>query len=1064
MATRKANLGGIHTSGIYADMTVDGPEIGTLVVVVDRAKNLPNRRTMGKQDPYCAARLGKEAKKTSTDRRGGQTPRWWESFHANLNGTVADVKFRDQELRFTVHDSPDYHNLKVSIFNDDKKTELIGETWVSLTDVIVPGGGQSDTWHNLNYRGKYAGEVRMELTYYDSRPRPEKPASEKQDSASHTPVKRRPLPSNPGSARSVPPGFGSEPRPLPSASGPRDYGTPSRREMQAQSRSAGSTPSRQGRTAYNNNAAEATDYRRPLPQPVGYQEPESQEQYQQHDDRDASDQYISERDPFYNEPPRSEYGYPLSTNSDLPLGLPELPPMNSSGRSRFVRSNQEPISPQKSYESSYKSYDLPELHCSYSAPTVPAPEPQPYDDRPMPPLDHTQSDGVLEHRRPAHRPYQPYVESSRDPEPYDDRRNSYTPGLYTGHQDEQYRREDEDSQADDPFDLSSLSRGQFEVRHQSLPPELPAIEAPPPPPAHRSQSSTPSYTPYRKPLPSQDIAPAPLNIPTARISRGSPMQQSSPIDYRSDPNSSPYNESSLGAPRDDAYYNQSPSYHPENFRPPSGQYNASPSAPPRYGYGAPHGSSPDAPHHVHRKSMSQPRDTCSPPAYNGAGSPASTTSLRDHRMSAPYPQQSSPLLPDRGSPYNQDRPSPLSINTPPHKHTPPRPHTMYSSPPSGPYQPSPTQSYNTPPRRHPLSQQQNAANISPSYNQHSSPPVTTDSAPLIKPRALSPIPGDPRQPRVSNRSTPTTRKSISPRPPEPSERRTSEVPFGPDSYDQFNPSARSTSSLVNNPATSGPHTPLGSGQSSSHQSPYAETDGPIVDFHGNKIDPSDRLPESSWAPEPEKKIPVKVKPLRERERLNGARPRAFPESSTIGAGIAISRPSSGYLNLSPGQALNTRPYDSASPSPLPPRAPPSVETSPPDPATMGRNKLRKINASNRPHSMAALPSTSSSAPFQNIPNPRPAFSGPPSGFSSAGASPYSTGAPTRSSVYGNYGASKSSYNLGAAQKPPPIPAKVPLDDMAVLSEEMKRIDIGPSSAPGSGAREKGRRRMLGFGR
>lgn len=66
-----------HAAGIFADISVDGPRIGTLVAVVDRAKNLPNRKTMGKQNPYCAARLGKEAKKTGTDWRGGQTPRWW---------------------------------------------------------------------------------------------------------------------------------------------------------------------------------------------------------------------------------------------------------------------------------------------------------------------------------------------------------------------------------------------------------------------------------------------------------------------------------------------------------------------------------------------------------------------------------------------------------------------------------------------------------------------------------------------------------------------------------------------------------------------------------------------------------------------------------------------------------------------------------------------------------------------------------------------------------------------------------------------------------------------------
>jgi hypothetical protein len=79
MATKTVPVGSfgkMHTAGIFSDMTVDGPNIGTLVVIMDRAKNLPNRRSMGKQDPYCAARLGKEAKKTNTDKRGGQTPRW----------------------------------------------------------------------------------------------------------------------------------------------------------------------------------------------------------------------------------------------------------------------------------------------------------------------------------------------------------------------------------------------------------------------------------------------------------------------------------------------------------------------------------------------------------------------------------------------------------------------------------------------------------------------------------------------------------------------------------------------------------------------------------------------------------------------------------------------------------------------------------------------------------------------------------------------------------------------------------------------------------------------------
>ncbi|KAI0024222.1 hypothetical protein F4780DRAFT_652258 [Xylariomycetidae sp. FL0641] len=204
--------GSLHTAGIFCDMSVDGPEIGTLVLIVDRAKNLPNRKTIGKQDPYCAARLGKEAKKTTTDIRGGQTPKW------------------DQELRFTVHDSPDYYQLKLSVFNDDKKTDLIGETWIDLRDIVVQGGGQSDQWHTLHCKGKYAGEVRIEITYYDSRPKPEKPAAKPKpvaygsDSdlppAGHrAPVKRRPLPSDPVTGQapspSVPDHAPTPPRPQP---------------------------------------------------------------------------------------------------------------------------------------------------------------------------------------------------------------------------------------------------------------------------------------------------------------------------------------------------------------------------------------------------------------------------------------------------------------------------------------------------------------------------------------------------------------------------------------------------------------------------------------------------------------------------------------------------------------------------------------------------------------------------------------------------------------------------------------------------------------------------------
>jgi hypothetical protein len=124
---------------------------------------------------------------------------------------------RDQELRFTVHDCPDYYQLKLSIFTDDKRTDLIGESWIDLRGIIVPGGGQNDFWQTLTCKGKYAGEIRVEITFYDTRPKPDKPAPKQKQIApaepdqgsvkQRTPVKRRPLPSDPvtGEAPAVTP-------------------------------------------------------------------------------------------------------------------------------------------------------------------------------------------------------------------------------------------------------------------------------------------------------------------------------------------------------------------------------------------------------------------------------------------------------------------------------------------------------------------------------------------------------------------------------------------------------------------------------------------------------------------------------------------------------------------------------------------------------------------------------------------------------------------------------------------------------------------------------------------
>lgn len=144
-------------------------EIGTLIVVVLKAvcsivfrlrvfmtnlfqKNLPNKRHIGKQDPYCTLRHGGETKRTKALKRGGQHPEW------------------DEELRFTIFDDPEDEGAQltetangqppppppkekkkkrkikgglkmlVTCFADDPREPVfIGETTVDLTEALTKG-------------------------------------------------------------------------------------------------------------------------------------------------------------------------------------------------------------------------------------------------------------------------------------------------------------------------------------------------------------------------------------------------------------------------------------------------------------------------------------------------------------------------------------------------------------------------------------------------------------------------------------------------------------------------------------------------------------------------------------------------------------------------------------------------------------------------------------------------------------------------------------------------------------------------------------------------------------
>ena len=252
-----------------------------------------------------------------------------------------------------MHESPDYFKLKVSIFNDDKKTDLIGETWVDLKNLIIPGGGQSDSWHPLQNRGKYSGEVRIEMTYYDTRPEDEAvierrsqaadkiqgKSSGSTSSSSHSglrqpkDIKRRPLPSDPNGSRPPPPGkIHSAPAPshLPSVRREQQQQLQQQQQQQQQANDRNDFGRQNSRHSIISPAAAPPDapYDVPDTRPMrGYDNPDD-----------------FQRELHYAQKPAPPIQHPIPVHP--PVAYPQAPP------SRFY-----PAEPQYPYREPVEAYD-----------------------------------------------------------------------------------------------------------------------------------------------------------------------------------------------------------------------------------------------------------------------------------------------------------------------------------------------------------------------------------------------------------------------------------------------------------------------------------------------------------------------------------------------------------------------------------------------------------------------------------------------------------------------------------------------------------------------------------
>ncbi|KAI8987394.1 C2 domain-containing protein [Mycotypha africana] len=127
--------------------------IGQLVIVAYKAKYLPEREVVGKQDPFVIFRIGETIERTKTDYRGGQHPIWDDQ-------VILPIPEKKTKVVCQVYDE------------DGKRQELISETELDLTKVLTEG--EQDGWFPLSYKNRSAGEIYLELTFYAARPPPKR--------------------------------------------------------------------------------------------------------------------------------------------------------------------------------------------------------------------------------------------------------------------------------------------------------------------------------------------------------------------------------------------------------------------------------------------------------------------------------------------------------------------------------------------------------------------------------------------------------------------------------------------------------------------------------------------------------------------------------------------------------------------------------------------------------------------------------------------------------------------------------------------------------------------------
>jgi hypothetical protein len=124
-------------------------------------RNLPNKRHIGKQDPYCTVSLNDEKRRTKAIKRGGQHPEWDEEVRFSIFEDIEDELARTADGDDAPPPPPPKdaksprkikggYTMKVQCYADDpREPDLIGEGVVDLTEVLTKGETDGASTHEV---------------------------------------------------------------------------------------------------------------------------------------------------------------------------------------------------------------------------------------------------------------------------------------------------------------------------------------------------------------------------------------------------------------------------------------------------------------------------------------------------------------------------------------------------------------------------------------------------------------------------------------------------------------------------------------------------------------------------------------------------------------------------------------------------------------------------------------------------------------------------------------------------------------------------------------------------